>query len=163
MEEADESLRNGMIYCCWQTHSLMLSFSLFPALLHTLILLLPKSTEILFCSICLFSDSRCPSDSCVAIFVPFEQMSLPSVLSNDRLFQTERPDAGMYRTEKTGRLTDAVSSRFKSIGNRVFNCYSLLCYNEIVVFDNHYMTAFVICSVYNNIIRIRPPHENLFS
>ncbi len=29
MEGADESLRNEMIYCCWHTHSLMLSFSLF--------------------------------------------------------------------------------------------------------------------------------------
>lgn len=70
-------------------------------------------------------------------------MSLPSVLSNDRLFQTEQPDADMYRTEKTGRLADAVWSRFKSIGeSRVFDCVI----TRLVVFDNN-MTAFVMCSI----------------
>lgn len=68
---------------------LLLTYSLtnvvllpFPALLHTLVLLLPKSTEMLFRNISLFSDSFAPAlclssplkllDICVVIFALFK-------------------------------------------------------------------------------------------
>lgn len=72
MEKADESLRNGMIYCRWHTHSLMLSFSLFLRSSTHSFHFCQKSTEILLCCFCLFSGS----------FAPALCLSLPPKLSD---------------------------------------------------------------------------------
>lgn len=91
----------------------MLSFSLFPALLHSLILLLPKSTEILFCSIRLFPGSLLPLRRLCRIFVPFERMSLPSVLNSDqlfRIFSKEQTDADWCRVIRNQDLIHVQSS-----------------------------------------------------
>lgn len=151
MEEADESLRNEMMYCCWQTRSLMLSFSL---LLHSSTLSFYSCQSPLRSSLAAFACFQAPcclSDICVVIFVPFEQMSLPFVLSNDRLFHIfsrEQADADLHRTEEKpdSDWCRLVGHRDRGqTGNQRFLIDILCCARSSMVRD-HYMPAFVLCS-----------------
>lgn len=144
MEEADESLRNEMMYYCWQTHSLMLSFSLFLPHSHFTSAKAHWDTRLRHSP-----ASRLPaaSDICVVIFVPFEQMSLPSILSDDWLFHIysrEQTDADLHRSE---RKLDSDWYRHQDWSQTWDQgvLIDILCCASSSVVGDHYMPSFVPC------------------